>query len=45
MSASIDFFEMVGAGGLHLDGEARGAGVCELFGVKARDQAAGASGG
>ena len=41
--AGIDFFKMVGAGGLQFDGEARGAGVCELFGVDARDQAAGAS--
>ena len=45
ISLAIDFLEMVGAGGLQFDGEARGAGVGELFGVDARNQAAGASGG
>ncbi len=40
---AINFFEVVGAGGLQLDGEACGAGVGDLFGVNARDEAAGAS--
>ena len=42
---AIDFFEVIGAGGLQFDGEARGAGVGELFGVDARDEASGASRG
>ena len=41
----VDFFQMVGAGRVHLDGEARCAGVRKLLGVDARDQATGASGG
>ena len=41
----VDFFQVIGAGCLQFDGEAGRAGVCQLFGVDARDQAAGASGG
>ena len=41
----VDFFQMVGAGRLHLDGEAGCAGVRKLLCVDARDQATGASGG
>ena len=42
---AIDFFEVVGAGRLQLDGEPRRAGVGELFGMNARDEASGASRG
>ena len=38
-------FEMVGARGVHLDGEARRAGAGELFGMEAQAKAAGARGG
>ena len=41
----IDFFQMVGAGRLHLDGEPGCSGVRELLGVNARHQATSAASG
>lgn len=40
-----EFFEMVGASGVHFDGEACRTGAGELFSVKTQTEAAGASGG
>ena len=41
---AVDLLEMVGAGCLQLDREARGAGVSELLGVNSRNQSARAAG-
>ena len=38
----VNFFQMVGAGRLQFNRQSRCASVCELLGVDARDQAAGA---
>ena len=44
MSRFVELFEMIRARGLDFDSQARGAGIDELLGVNARNEAGGASG-